>query len=247
MSRFDRALGIGRSLLTYHAIPFRQRRLRALYRGFVRRGDLVFDVGAHAGSRVRAFVALGCRVVAVEPQPDFVRLLEWLFRGSPDVHVVAAALATREGRMTLAIADRTPTVSTMAPGWQDARSAEPDFAAVRWNRRIDVRTTTLDALIGEYGVPALIKIDVEGGEPDVLAGLTRPVATISFEYLVHALDGVEACVARLSALGDYRFNWSPGESSRLASPDWVDGRHLIEALRHETRQRHGDVYASLRR
>lgn len=247
MSRFDRAIGIGRSLLTYHAIPFRQRRLRALYRGFVTRGDLVFDVGAHAGSRVRAFVALGCRVVAVEPQPDFARLLELLFGGRSGVHVVAGALAERDGAMTLSIAERTPTVSTLARRWQDARAAEPDFAAVRWNRRLEVPTTTLDALVQRFGAPALIKIDVEGGEPDVLAGLTHAVPTLSFEYLVNALDGVEACAARLTALGDYRFNWSRGETGCLASPEWLDPPRLLDALGRETRRLHGDVYAALGR
>ena len=36
---------------------------------FVKRGDLVFDIGAHVGDRVAAFRRLGARVVAVEPQP----------------------------------------------------------------------------------------------------------------------------------------------------------------------------------
>ena len=42
---------------------------------FVKPGDLVFDIGAHLGNRTRAFVALGCRVVAVEPQPHVARML----------------------------------------------------------------------------------------------------------------------------------------------------------------------------
>jgi 16S rRNA A1518/A1519 N6-dimethyltransferase RsmA/KsgA/DIM1 with predicted DNA glycosylase/AP lyase activity len=71
VNHFDRVLGLVRSLAIYRAIPLRQHRLRRLYRAFVARGDLVFDIGAHAGNRTRAFASLGCRVVAVEPQPDF--------------------------------------------------------------------------------------------------------------------------------------------------------------------------------
>ena len=71
MGRFDRGMGLARSLAIYHAIPLRQRKLRRLYGHFVREGALVFDIGAHAGNRVRAFKALGCSVIAVEPQPDF--------------------------------------------------------------------------------------------------------------------------------------------------------------------------------
>ncbi len=83
MSRFDRGVGLARSVAIYHAIPLRQRRLRRLYGHFVGAGDLVFDIGAHAGNRVRAFAALGCQVVAVEPQPDFARLLRALCGRSP--------------------------------------------------------------------------------------------------------------------------------------------------------------------
>jgi hypothetical protein len=97
MSRFDRGVGLARSLVIYHAIPLRQRRLRRLYGHFVGAGDLVFDIGAHAGNRVRAFVALGCRVVALEPQPDFAWPAEAL-RGQPggtDDVVVDHRVATR--------------------------------------------------------------------------------------------------------------------------------------------------------
>jgi FkbM family methyltransferase len=233
-----------RSLATYHAIPFRQRRLRALYRGFVSRGDLAFDVGAHAGNRVRALRALGCRVVALEPQPDFARVLRLLFGRTPDVQIVEMAVAERPGRMTLQVSERTPTVSTLAPVWRDARARDTDFARVRWNRSLDVEVTTLDALIGRFGRPAFVKIDVEGAELAVLTGLSEPVPFVSFEYLTSALDAVEQCVGRLSALGPYRFNWSSGETSRLVSEAWLDGRELVDALRASTGARHGDVYAS---
>ena len=97
MSRFDRTVGLLRSLAIYHAIPLRQRRLRRLYAGFVGRGDLVFDIGAHVGNRVRAFASLGCRVVAVEPQPDFAAVLRTLFARSAEIEIVAAAAGAAPG------------------------------------------------------------------------------------------------------------------------------------------------------
>ena len=74
-SQTGRALGLIRSLAVYHAVPLRQPRLRRLYAKFAGPGDLAFDLGAHVGNRTRALAALGCRVVALEPQPDFARLL----------------------------------------------------------------------------------------------------------------------------------------------------------------------------
>ena len=246
MSRFDRGLGLARSLAIYHAIPLRQRRLRVLYANFVRAGDLVFDIGAHAGNRVRALASLGCRVVALEPQPDFAWLLRKLFGRSPRVVVVEAAVGDRSGRVLLSLSERTPTVTTIAAAWRDARARDPDFARVQWNRQLEVEMTTLDRLIERFGVPAFVKIDVEGSEPAVLAGLGLAVPALSFEYLPRVLEEVQVCVSRLTALGPYRFNWSVGESNRLASDRWVDGTELLATLRTPAAQRRpGDVYARL--
>jgi FkbM family methyltransferase len=246
MSALDRALGLARSLLVYHGIPGRQRRMRRLYARFVNAGDLAFDVGAHAGNRTRALASLRCRVVAVEPQPDFARLLRTLFAYTPAVTVVEAAAGRVAGRATLAISDRTPTVTTLSSRWRAARRGDADFARVDWNRSLEVPITTLDGLVAQHGMPAFVKIDVEGSEADVLAGLSQPVPAVSFEYLARALDLVELCTARLGELGDYRFTWSRGESFDLATEPRLTARELIESLRTaSTAVQFGDVYAVL--
>ena len=139
MSRARRAIGLLRSLAIYHAIPLRQRRLRRFYSQFVSPGDLVFDLGAHAGNRTRAFAAMGCRIVAVEPQPDFARLLRALFAGSQNVKVIEAAVDAQARRASLSISECTPTVTTLAAPWREARAREPDFSHVQWNRWIEGR------------------------------------------------------------------------------------------------------------
>lgn len=246
MSRANRTAGMLRSLAIYHAIPLRQRRLRRFYSQFVSRGDLVFDLGAHAGNRTRAFAAMGCRVVAVEPQPDFARLLRMLFARSANVEVIEAAVGEKAGRTSLMISERTPTVTTIAGAWHEARATEPDFSHVEWNRKVEIETTTLDVLIERFGAPAFIKMDVEGAEPSVLAGLSRPVRALSFEYLPRALDYARVCVERLRALGAYRYNWSRGESYRMNEERWMTGDELSVALKTAAaQQRPGDVYARL--
>jgi hypothetical protein len=135
--------------------------------------------------------------------------------------------------------------------WRDARSREPGFGGVEWNRRVRVRTVTADDLIARYGEPAFVKIDVEGGEPAVLDGLSRPVRALSFEYLPGAIDEVRTCAERLAALSGahagYEFNWSVGESYVLASEPWLDANGLVAALGAlDAGARSGDVYARLK-
>ena len=69
-----------------------------LYGGFVRRGDLVFDVGAHVGDRVASFRRLGARVVAVEPQPAMAKVLKLFYGRDADVAIEAVASAAASAR-----------------------------------------------------------------------------------------------------------------------------------------------------
>lgn len=217
---------------------------------FLRPGDVAFDIGAHVGSRVRAWRRLGVRVIAVEPQPDCLRVLRLLFDRDPDVVIVPMAVGASPGRVRMDVSTTAPTVSSMSRDWIESVTHDPSFAWVRWDRAIDVDVTTLDDLIARHGEPTFCKIDVEGFEVEVLKGLTRPVRALSFEYLPAAHDAALAAldlVERLGATeGGYRYNYSPIETMRLASDHWLDAAQLARVLdRFRPMRRSGDVYARL--
>jgi FkbM family methyltransferase len=216
----------------------------AFYAQFLRPGDLAFDVGSHAGNRVRAFRRLGARVVAVEPQPDLVAVLRRLYGRDPHVVVEPCAVGARAGTATLHVATRTPTVSTLVPSWTEEVRTDRRFASVRWDRELTVPVTTLDELVDRHGEPQFCKIDVEGSELDVLQGLSRPVRALSFEYLPPVAGRAVACVVRLAEIGDYRFRHSPLETLRWAGDAWLDAGGMVATLRALPRSAPpGDVYA----
>lgn len=215
-----RWLGLARSLVVYWR-PGRQRGLRILYAPFVRPGDLVFDVGAHLGDRTAAFAALGARVVALEPQPALVPWLRHFVGGQPGVIVVPKAVGREVGSARLAVSDANPTLSTLSDGWREAVvEVNPAFRDVRWNRSTEVAVTTLDALIDEYGEPRFCKVDVEGHEADVLAGLSRPVEGLSIEFVSGTLDVAAACIDHLDTLARYEYNAIPGEGRDFLWRAW---------------------------
>jgi FkbM family methyltransferase len=246
LDRLRRGYGLLRSAAIYHGNPRLRRRARAFYAQFVGPGDLCFDLGAHLGDRTGHFLALGARVVAIEPQPGPLAVLRRLYGGDPRVVLVAAAVGAAPGEAELAIDPANPTVASLSAAWREAVARDPGFHRISWRERRRVPVTTLDALIAAHGLPAFCKIDVEGFEAEVIEGLSQPIPTLSLEYVRPALAGTIAAIQRLDGLGPYRFNRSPGESMRLATPEWCSAAAMIrelEALPPDHGS--GDVYARL--
>src|SRR5262249_41670765 len=144
-----------------------------LYGAFVQPGDLVFDIGAHVGDRIAAFRRLKCRVVACEPNPPLTRTLRLIYGRDRNVTIAPVAVGATVGEIEMEINVDNPTVSTASHTFVQASRGAPGWEGQVWGKTIKVAVTTLDALIVRHGVPAFIKIDVEGYEAEALAGLTQ--------------------------------------------------------------------------
>jgi FkbM family methyltransferase len=244
--RLRTARAIIRSLRIYYGDKSRAAAMDRLYGALVRRGDLVFDVGAHVGDRVASFRRLGARIVAVEPQRAMVKVLQLFYGRRADVTIEAVAVGRKVGTTGMMINADNPTVSTASHAFVSAARDAQGWETQRWTSPVAVPLTTLDALIGKHGEPAFIKIDVEGFEQEALEGLTRAVKALSFEFTTIQRDIALACIERCVTLGYQRFNAALGESQRFVKPDWVDAEEIagwLSELPHAANS--GDIYASL--
>jgi len=217
-----------------------------LHGALVRRGDLVFDIGAHVGDRVASFRRLGARIVAVEPQPALAQVLKLFYGRSAEVTIETKAVGRTAGKTSMMINVDNPTVSTASLAFMAAAGDAPGWKGQRWTKAVTVPVTTLDALIEKYGAPAFIKIDVEGFEEEALAGLTHPVPALSFEFTTIQRDVALACIERCTVLGYKRFNAALGEAQAFVTEDWVDSEQIIRWLGAlPASANSGDIYAAL--
>lgn len=241
----DRVWGFVRSLVIYNN-PRVHRAWRRFYRTLLTPGMTAFDVGAHVGTRARAMRAAGVHVVALEPQEPFATFLRQTL--PRDISVVTAAVGRSEARAHLSVSNRHPTVSSLSGGFVSGATTAPGFQHVRWNASQVVDVVTLDSLIERWGTPDYIKIDVEGYEVEVLAGLTTPVPLVSIEYLPGFVDVAHQAITRLLELGEYRFNPVFGEAAEFLWPTWrsaTDIRSWLDSLSPD--QTSGDIFARLER
>jgi FkbM family methyltransferase len=210
---------------------------------FVAPGDLCFDVGANVGNRTRALLKLGARVVAIEPQTACIGTLKLLYGRNRRFTLLPVALGAAEGEAELLVSE-TSVLTSLSPEWIAAVQSSGRFAEYAWRQKQTTPITTLDKLIERYGVPALIKIDVEGYEHQVLKGLSQPVRVLSFEFVPECIAAAYRCLDHLGSLGEMRLNYTLAESMGLVLAEWVSVEemvHILASFQGDNRA-FGDVY-----
>ncbi len=239
--------GVFRSLRIYHGPHVDRAAMDELYAQFIQPEDLVFDVGSHVGDRVSSFRRLGARVIALEPQPLVTRALHLIHGRDPHVLIVPSAAGDENGSINMHVNSINPTVSTVSDDFMIEADGAAGWEGQSWDRTIKVPMLTLDRLITTFGPPRFIKIDVEGFEDRVLAGLSQSVPALSFEFTTIARDVALRCLSRLGDIGCYAYNVALGESRKLLFPEFVSGAAMasfVQTVAHDANS--GDVYAVAR-
>jgi FkbM family methyltransferase len=217
--------------------------LREFYRPFIAPGSLVFDIGANVGEYSQAFLALGARVVAVEPNPELAAKLSRL--RNQRWTSLECAVGETAGTLPMRLSDMH-TLGTLSEDWLKIATQTKRLASRHWERTVIVPVRTLDSLIAQYGRPDFIKIDVEGFELQALRGLKSLPKSLSFEFNGEWTKPTLECLRQPCFPAETRFNYIIGDSQRFALLRWIGAREMAE-IAQETLPRHdyGDIFARI--
>jgi FkbM family methyltransferase len=217
-------------------------RRRLLYQTFVKRGNLCFDVGANMGNRISSLLAIGAKIVAVEPQQKCCKYLKLKFGNK--IKIVSKGAGEEECVKDFFVSS-ADVLSSFSSDWINAVK-DTRFKEYSWNAPQKIEITTLDRLVAENGLPVFIKIDVEGYELEVLKGLSKPVQMISFEYTVPELTSRAIdCIEQIEKKGpEIECNYSIGESMKLEFSEWLSAADMKEFAQSEefSASGFGDIY-----
>jgi len=149
-----------------------------LFRELLKPGMVVIDVGANIGYfslLASTLVGPGGRVHAFEPDPVNCGLLKKSVRmnHASNIEVVQAALSNNDNPISLFLNSQNKGDHRIWEATGESRT------------KITVKAMTLDRYLNETGtVPTFIKIDVQGAEGQVLAGMKETLARTTPAYLI---------------------------------------------------------------
>jgi len=148
---------------------------RVLFRKLIHRGDVIFDVGAFQGvyaSMLAKITGPGGAVYSFEPHPQIYPVLEQAAATCPQQNIFprCAAVSDAIGTTELFFSDLS-TAKEASTICHTLATTERFGAGMQ---QATVNTVTLDAFARELGtLPQIVKIDVEGAEELVVAGMAE--------------------------------------------------------------------------
>lgn len=182
---------------------------------------LLFDIGANRGDATYAGLNKGFdKIIAIEAAPKIYTVLASNFLYNASVIPLKYAVSDADYQNIKFYEAEEDGLSTMNLDWL---TNETMPYAGKPYRTVEATTITIDTLVKNYGVPDLIKVDVEGAEWAVFRGMTQKYGMITFEWTVNTLDEHQKQLEYLRDLGytEYAPQYIVNHLDEPKSDDWV--------------------------
>jgi FkbM family methyltransferase len=165
---------------------------------------LIFDIGANVGKYALANYHTANTIISVEASPaTYISLCSRTIRYRDKIKCINRAVSNSSLEYVTFYDSPAHTISTLDKDWLSDISSR--FFGNSYNE-IKVPSITLDELVQLYGVPDLLKIDVEGAENIVIKSLSKKVKQLCFEWASEWNAKTFECIDHLEALGYDKFH-----------------------------------------
>ena len=163
--------------------------------------SICFDIGANVGAWALKNVDLYDKIISVEAdESTFIKIKNNVTNNNKIVPINYAVCDSSEEYIKFYKCD-SDVLSTLNKDWLDGGKSRFHLNYTE----ILCKTISIDKLIDLYGMPELIKIDVEQGEFDCIKSLTKKVKQLCFEWASEFFDISLNCLNYLYKLGFRHF------------------------------------------
>jgi FkbM family methyltransferase len=156
------------------------------------KSPLVYDIGLHDGRDTAHYLREGCRVVAIDANPEMCTAAEAEYRDyiqTGQLTVLNIGVAEHKGQFEFWVCDHLSEWSSFDPN--------PSYK----HHAITVDCVPIMDIVDKFGVADYMKIDIEGNDGICIAGLTSTTAPKYISIELDFWDHGEKDIERLFELG----------------------------------------------
>ena len=180
---------------------------------------LVFDIGANIGNWALANLEKAGQIISVEASPKTFQKLTETCRPYLKITCLNYAVCDSKDEEIVFYEAAFDSISTLNKDWlasDTSRFVNTPYSEIR------CKPISLDKLIETYGLPELIKIDVEGAEDIVLKSLSTKCTMVCFEWASEMNTVTYKCLDYLVNLGYTKFAIQNGDDYTYRPTDFID-------------------------
>jgi len=189
---------------------------------------MIFDIGANVGEWTNTNINNSDKFISIEASPStYINLYNRLKDNSKVVCLNYAVCNNNCEDVTFYNCNSCHFLSTLNEEWLSSDKSR--FYGEKYTE-IKVPSITIDKLLETYGIPELIKIDVEGGEDKCVFSLTQKVPLLCFEWASETNEVTFKSLDHLKSLGFNQFFLQKNDSYTFRPTEFFSFETVKEQL-----------------